>query len=121
MKLPHYTNKKGKTVRLYITDHAMERFTERYRLVRGAPVDSPLETLIEYFNASVRINPTDRVTLQRLKRHGTDSMFFRHNEFTFVVHNGCIVTVEISAKGKRRLNKLPNKERHENVHQPNLS
>lgn len=101
-----YVNKKQKTIYVHVTTHAVARFTERYRLIRGAPVANPKETLIEYFNASTRRTPQTEKERQRLKRYGTDTLFFKFQDFTFVVHDGCIVTVEITAKGKRGLNKL---------------
>jgi len=41
-----------------------------------------------------------------MRRHGKDTLYFRADTFTFIVQGATIVTVEISDKNKRRLNKI---------------
>jgi len=56
------------------------------------------------FPLTIRIKNLNIKERTRYKKHGP-TLYFRDNDFTFVVHNGVLVTVEISRKDHRRLNK----------------
>ena len=64
-----------------------------------------LEIFEKIFKTANKVINLNRKEKNRLKRHGQDTMFFRTNGFTFVVQNAQVVTVEISDKNKRHLNK----------------
>jgi len=103
-----YSNKKGKTVNLQATRHAYAKFIERYSI---AFPNSPLlmkdvsNQFENIFKTTNKVKNLNRKEKTRLKRHGDDTMFFRTSVFTFVVKNKQIVTVELSDKNKRHLNK----------------
>ena len=101
----HYFNKKGEKVEVTLSRHALERFEDRYfQVFKERPKDS-LADLEKRFNSASRVRNYNTKELSRLKRYGKDTMFFRNLYFTFVVRNRTVVTVEISRKDLRYLNK----------------
>ena len=100
---PCYINKKGNVIKLQITKHAYLRFKERWELIYQRKCDINIE-LPKLFNKCNRLQNLSCKDKQRLKKHGKDTLFFRTSNFTFVVQDGTIVTVEISDKNKRYLN-----------------
>jgi len=104
-----YTNKRNKIVNLQVTRHAYVKFIERYKI---AFPDSPLlmkdvsNQFRQIFGTTSKVKNLNRQERTRLKRHGDDTMFFRTSVFTFVIKNATIVTVELSDKDKRHLNKI---------------
>ena len=116
MQQAHYRNKKGNIVRVKITRHARQRFEQRCKqlkkLKKPAANHAPhgscknsLALMTQLFNRAQRVSKISDRQRKRLKKHGKDTLFFRDGELTFVVQDACIVTVEISSKGKRWLNK----------------
>lgn len=103
----YYINKKGDIVQVAATDHALDRFIERYNLLFGVTLDADaaIEKIKHLFKHADRLTKLGKHSKQRLERYGGDTMFFRKNEFTFVIQNARLVTVEISAKKHRHLNK----------------
>ena len=103
----YYQNKKGNAVNVGVTDHAIARFVERYNLLFGTALDADaaIEKIAHLFKHANRLTKLGKHSQQRLERYGKDTMFFRKNEFTFVIQNAALVTVEISAKNHRHLNK----------------
>jgi hypothetical protein len=103
-----YKNKKDKVILVTAKRHAYAQFFERYRLalpkkdLQNAQVPAEFERL---FSISKKVTKLSRKEKTRLRRYGDDTMFFRTDFFTFVVQNKCIVTVEISDKDKRYMNK----------------
>ena len=103
---PYYINKKGGKVELSITFHAINRFAKRWnrlhpeQLMPGN-VDEEITKLFSYSNRLKNLSQKEK---NRLRRYGNDTLFFRHNDFTFIVQNMAIVTVEVSSKGKRHMN-----------------
>lgn len=67
----------------------------------------PPETLQKEFSKArnSRVTNLNKYEKQRKKRHKQGTLFFRNSNFTFVVEDCKIVTVEISIKSKRDLNK----------------
>src|ERR1035437_588315 len=96
-----YVNKKGNHVPLTLTEHARRRFALRWERLHGqkavrvqggvaiASVDEAIEKL---FLAASRVKATGRRYQERLKKHGKDTLYFKADEFTFVVQNGIIKT-----------------------------
>jgi len=103
-----YANKKGKIVELHVTRHAYDKFIERYSLAfpnSDLPTRFVSDKFENIFNTTTKVKNLNRKEKIRLKRHGDDTMFFRTNMFTFVVKNKQVVTVELSGKNMRHLNK----------------
>ena len=68
--------------------------------------DSDIDVTIERrFERSCRVENLKSKDLNRLKKYGKDTLYFREIDFTFVVQNTTIVTIEVSSKDKRYLNK----------------
>lgn len=101
----YYYNKKSRKVRVAITRHAVFAFQIRYNLLFDTHISlRTAENLIKSrFPLASRISNLSFREQTRVKRHG-HSLFFRDPEFTYVVHNGAMKTVEISKKGFRDLN-----------------
>ena len=104
-----YVNKKGKEVKLLATRHSYNRFIDRYNMLHPENKIEPKQ-VVNYFNNTFsntqRIKNTNKQEKLRLKKHGKDTMFFRTSGFTFIVENAMIVTVEISDRNKRFMNKI---------------
>ena len=103
-----YVNKRGKRVPLEITVHARRRMLQRWpRIHPEQPIsmDTVDERIAKLFAAANRVQNLSYKETIRSKRHGKDTLLFRHDVFTFVVQDAAIVTIEISAKDKRHRNK----------------
>jgi hypothetical protein len=103
-----YTNNRGKQIVVGITHHARKRFLERWERVNPtvALTDSTVDqTLADCFSQSKRLENFGRKMLARINRYGKDTLYFQHDQFTFVVQDASLVTVEISNSAKRHLNK----------------
>jgi hypothetical protein len=105
--MPTYTNKKGEQIPVAISVHALRQFRVRWLAKFEAYLtDAEAEQKIEeWFAKANRVFNLSRQERTRLERHGKDTLFFRLNAFTFVVRNSTIVTVELSDKHERHLNK----------------
>lgn len=107
-KIPSYINEKGKEVELSISRHAVNQFIKRWskifpdKLLLNNEAESKI---IEWFSHCNKIKNLSRQEKTRLNRYGKDTLFFRNNAFTFIVQNAAIVTIELSDKNKRNLNK----------------
>jgi len=103
-----YINKKNKEVELQITRHAYAQFAQRFPLIFEHEVENKnvLEVFEYMFKAAQRVKNLNWREKMRIKKYGQDTMFFRTSGLTFVVKNATIVTVEISDKDKRYLNKV---------------
>ncbi len=107
MEKPYYINRKNNCIQLQITYHALKRFCERWVCLYNTPVpENACEFITQKFLKSSRVININKFERKRLKRYGKDTIFFRNSDFTFVVYNKAIVTIEISRKEKRQLNKL---------------
>lgn len=105
-----YVNKRGKRVPLTITNHARRRMLERWPRIYPTEPIAPQTVdakIIELFTRAQRVTNLTYKELVRCKRHGKDTLLFRNNGFTFVVQDAAILTVEISVRDKRYLNKRP--------------
>lgn len=108
---PFYMSKKGKKVVLRISTHAVTQLEKRWwALFHTRGPEDPHQWIADRFNASDRVENLSTVERSRLKKHGNDTLYFRGNDFTFVVQDRTIVTIEISNKGFRHLNKVDIKE-----------
>lgn len=104
---PSYINKKGKLIELSISFHAKCRFASRWRKVFvGETLPNDIEAEIcRIFKTASRVINFSKRDKMRLKRYGSDTIFFRSNDFTFVVQDSTILTIEVSKEGMRYLNK----------------
>lgn len=100
-----YINKKGNKVNLMIKRHAIIVFCERYqRLFKKSITFLDAELYIKHhFPYTDRVDNINKKEFMRIKRHGP-TFYFRDTNFTYVVHDVFIMTVEISKKGYRYLN-----------------
>lgn len=108
--MPFYYNKKGSKVYLTITRHAIINFIERYeRLFNEKITPEKAEKYIKnYFPYKSRVKDLNRKELKRKKKYGS-TVYFRDRNFTYVVSDSQIMTIEISKNGYRHLNKPLNK------------
>lgn len=100
-----YINKKGNKVNLTIKRHAVIIFCERYEKLFGKSITCvQAEKYIEdQFPYTDKVKNLNYKEVKRVKRHGP-TFYFRDGNFTYVVHDVFIMTVEISKKGYRYLN-----------------
>jgi hypothetical protein len=100
-----YINKKGNRVNLTVTRHAILQFCDRYqRLFNEKITCLQAQKYIEYcFPLNGIVKNFTKKELKRIKKYGR-TFYFRDNNFTYVVHDVFIMTVEISKKGFRHLN-----------------
>ena len=100
-----YVNNKGRRVELVVKRHAVYAFQERFEKLFGIELSCmQAEKHIEArFPATERVKNINHKEQRRIKRHG-HSLFFRDGDFTYVVTNGVLITIEISRKGLRGLN-----------------
>lgn len=103
-----YTNKKGKKVVLEVTTHALNRIARRTLVMQDKHLMAlpPMEQIRKLMTHATRVTSLNGKEKRRVKRYGKDTMYFRHGNYTVVVQNAAILTVEISSKGNRGLNKV---------------
>lgn len=104
--MPSYQGKKG-TVQVAITNHCRFRFRERFaRAFPKRPLLADIDAEIAlWFNRAIRVTNLGAYEKKRMDRHGKDTLYFRTNGFTFVVQDAVIVTVELSDRDTRHMNK----------------
>jgi hypothetical protein len=100
-----YLNNKGRRVELVVKRHAVFAFRDRFERLYGVPIScEKAEQHIEArFPEADRVKNISNKEHKRIKRHG-HSLFFRDEDFTYVVTNGVLITIEISRRGHRGLN-----------------
>jgi len=103
---PQYQGKKG-PVQVVITRHCRERFRERWaRAFPHRPLCADIDAEItNRFNRATRISHRGVHEKRRMARHGRDTLYFRADNFTFIVQDAVIVTVELNERGMRHLNR----------------
>jgi len=103
-----YTNTKGKIIPLTPTAHAVDNFIRRWNRLhpdkRMLPEKAETK-MAELFGRAFRVWNLSKQEERRRRRHTRDTLFFRTDEFRFVVQNQHIVTVEISTREKKHLNR----------------
>lgn len=103
---PRYISRKGKEVQLTITKHASIRFRQRWSRLYNEPVPEDIDLEIAMkFNKASQVKNLSRHEKKRKKRHNDDVLYFRNGDLTFIVRDAKIITIEISTKEKRALNK----------------
>lgn len=96
---PYYINKHDRRVYLKISQHAKQRFIERFIKVHGrAPKKSADEMIRRMFMASTHIKTHLKKCKPRKRRRYSGDLYFRCNEFIFVVQDATIVTVFVPRK-----------------------
>lgn len=113
MKKLSYVNKRGRTVEVTVTRHAMRQLLERWFALHGEELKDPDGWILENFSRSNLVKNLTRIEQERIKKYKGNTMFFRTHGFTFVVSDAKIVTIEISNRDNRALNKLTKEERDE--------
>ncbi len=103
-----YINKKGKEIQIEISLHAKQRFIKRYnRIFINNPImdiDSFNKNIKKIWETAKLKNRKNRKELERLEKHGLDTLYFVSNYFTFVVQNATLITVELGSKDTKHLN-----------------
>jgi hypothetical protein len=102
---PYYISKKGKRVYVKISQHALEQFAKRYEIIMGIVPQDIFQTLFQEFGRAGMMWDLPPKYKLRLRRHGTDTLYFKSKDFVFVVQGETIKTVEIIGE-YRDLNKL---------------
>ena len=104
-----YVNKKGNTVKVAVTRHALVRFSERWnRAFPKKAITTIGETqvnLMNVFGEAKRFEPKGGHYERRMKRHGKDTVYFRTDTFVFVIQASTLITVELHGKEMRPMNK----------------
>lgn len=101
-----YKNKHGEAVRVLISGHARQRFRDRWAKAFPDVLLEDVDVALEkWFSTAARVQNFSERDRKRMRKYGKDTLFFRTNAFTFIVHNGVLVTVEISDRGERHQNK----------------
>jgi len=102
-----YINKRGDPVRVAITNHARDRFLERWhRAFPGRPLPADLDTAIgSWFGKARRLHPKRGQYRARMRRYGEDTLYFFAPPFIFVVQSSVLRTVELGSRGTRELNR----------------
>ena len=103
----NYINSKGKAVGVTITRHAVFAMQERYKRYYGIEISAKQaeEQITKRFPGCNRLKNLTAYEKKRDKKYNGDTLYFRELEFTFIVQDALLKSVEISAKGKRGLNK----------------
>lgn len=101
-----YINSKNNRVEVVIKRHAILKFCDRYERLFNKPISckDAEEYINQNFPHADRVTNLNKKERDRIKKHG-HTLYFRTSPFTYVVHNGVVITVEISDNGKRHLNK----------------
>lgn len=101
----HYANNKG-IVDVEITRHAVFKMQERYQKLFGKNISitSAEQQIIKRFPGCNRVKNLSVIEKKRAKKYSGVTLYFRDLDFTFVVQDAEIRSVEISVKGKRYLN-----------------
>lgn len=102
-----YTNKRGQIVSVEVTYHAFQRFQERWTHVfkgQAFPADWNME-LDRQFRMACRVQNLNREEKRRLEKYGVDTIYFRSQNFQFVVQDAALMTVELHSD-LRELNKV---------------
>lgn len=102
-----YTNRHGKEIQVTVTNHARRRWIQRWGALHPEKdaSDPDLVRLAEYFSKAVRIEPKGSHYKRRMKRRGgEDTLYFKYNDFVFIVQSAALITVELGGKNSRQLN-----------------
>lgn len=102
-----YINKKGQPVSVEVTHHAFQRFQERWTHVfKGQPPPADWNLELEWqFGMACRVKNLNFEEKRRLERYGADTIYFRSQNFQFVVQDASLMTVELHSD-LRPLNKV---------------
>jgi hypothetical protein len=104
----NYFNKRGEPVQVAITNHARDRFLQRWsHAFPDRPLDVPVDVAIAtWFDKARRIHPKTRPYRNRLRRYGDDTLYFSAQPFVFVVQSAMLKTVELATWDTREKNKI---------------
>jgi len=102
-----YVNNKGKSVPVTITRHAVFAMQDRYNRYYGKSISvkQAEAMIIKRFHGCNRVKNLTALERKRNKKYNGKTLYFRELVFTFIVQDATLISVEISAKGKRGLNK----------------
>ena len=101
-----YVNKRGDTVRVTVSNHARDRFRQRWQSAfpgRSLPADTDA-AIADWFCGARRLELKGKYR-ERSERHGGDSLYFYFPPFVFVVQSCVLRTVELGSRNTRQLNR----------------
>ena len=102
-----YINNKSKPVPVTISRHAVLAMQERYENFYGIPITAKQaeSQITKRFPGCNRVKNLTALERKRDKKYNGTTLYFRELIFTFIVQDAILKSAEISAKGKRGLNK----------------
>lgn len=100
-----YQNNKGNKVNIIIRRHAVFAMQTRYKTLYKIELSlrEAEHKIVILFPMASRVTNLNSKEKLRVKRHG-HTIYFRDQDFTYIIHNGFMKSVEISRKGLRGLN-----------------
>lgn len=103
--MPVYIDKNGEKKNVLLTQHAIERFCQRFELVYGFSAPENVHRAINniFLQGELVKNP-DMIEQFHIKETGCK--YVRSGHFDFVVVGKYVVTVEIGTKKLQHLNKV---------------
>ena len=98
-----YRNGKGKRVEVDVTRHAVLQFQDRFKKLYGSHITAlgAQERICNIFPNTDRVYNLKLVERQRAKKYKEATLYFRDSDFTFIVADGFLLSVEISRRGER--------------------
>lgn len=107
-----YYNQKGRKVTVLIKRHAVLAFRQRYEKLFNKAISAvDAEAYIIYhFPYADRVKNFSPIEKARTKKYNAVTLIFRDIDFSYIVQDGMLMTVEISRRGHRHLNKEGNNE-----------
>lgn len=100
-------NNNNKNINVGITRHAVFQMQERYNKLFDKKITAAQaeQQIIKRFPGCNRLKNFKPIEKKRVKKYPGTTLFFRDLDFTFIVQDAKIRSVEISRIGKRHLNK----------------
>lgn len=107
----NYKSGKG-IVEVKITRHAVFQMQDRYYKLfdRKITATQAEQQIVKRFPGCNRVKNLKQIEKSRIKKYGGVTLFFRDLDFTFIVQDARLMSVEISRLGKRHLNKTEDKD-----------
>ena len=102
-----YRDDEGGSIKLTVSYHAMERFRQRWMLLYNISPPTQIARYIEdMINRSYLIDVTTDWERQKRAMRYPGSMFFRYDDFIFIITDQTVITIEIAREDSLYLNKV---------------
>lgn len=105
-----HINKNNDGIFINISNHARERFQQRYFLLYNKKFKTieEIDSCIYNMFMLSKKESNKKLIKRRNDNKATDTLYYRFNEFRFVIQNQTLVTIEIANKKINKLNKINN-------------